>query len=377
MQSSFYEYIAVLLERSSVTVKSTLADRARVDYVFLDDKGKRVALEVKGHTFDGTKEHFKHLINTVQSIANHVDKFLLVTPFTPNADALRVFGRDFGRSQIEAEWLSGDQFAGTLGLDAALSRRYRSSDAEVTPSSALDRQLSQPLIRKLRESSAPAESFLRIGERVPVVVVLSDLKSFSLLVKATKPDDLNDAMSKYYRIARELVWAHGGVLDKFIGDAVLAIFGYPAARQTEHVSATRFAADLVEVGKPILEGIKDLINEAIDTGTRVGISTGEISVLNIGLRSVELSFVGDVINLASRLEHECEVDSCLIDNLTKVAIRKADETFFKKLSLQGKKLEREQVKGQLTSIQAWGIPSSVLPSISNLNRALSLGNGPP
>jgi class 3 adenylate cyclase len=340
--------------------------------MFVDQAGKRMAVEVKGYRFRAGKRVFKQLATAISSIADHVDKFTLVTPFEPVARDRQSFSRAMESVKVTAEWLSGNQFAKELGLGAdSFQRRYRASEQRRLPPLDLTRQLSGPLIRRLQESSKPPEAFLRIGERMSVVVALSDLKNFSLFAKAVKPEDLNDAMSKYYRVARELVWEHGGVLDKFIGDAVLAIFGYPKSKENAQISAARFAADLVEIGKPILEGVGDLINEAIETGTRVGISTGDISVLNIGLGSIELSFVGDVINLAARLEHECEVNGCLIDNLTKVAISGNDPTFFKRLSLEGRKLEREKVKGQLTTIQTWQIPSLVIPSISNIGKSLN------
>src|SRR5262249_37342262 len=87
----------------------------------------------------------------------------------------------------------------------------------------LERQLPFSIVQALRDASDDADQMLRCGQRVPnTTVVLSDLKNFSSLVTASAPDVLNDCMAKYYRRVRDAVFSHGGMLDKFIGDAVLA-----------------------------------------------------------------------------------------------------------------------------------------------------------
>jgi adenylate cyclase len=392
---TFEQTIGLLLQAAGVAITSTPADRTRVDYVFRAASGENIAIEVKGYGFEGNRNQFQQLARAFDPISGRFAKLILITPFEPTAKKLKAFHTAF-KDRPNAEWLSAKQFIRSLGMDEFDindSAKYLShwylhqtdrtfedvgniwiqEPAPKTPTltqTDLARQLPPGVLRHLRGSAKPPENFLRIGERVSAVVVLSDLKNFSLLVKAAKPDDLNDAMSKYYRLARELVWSYGGVLDKFIGDAVLAIFNYPSPNETAHINAVKFAVDLTEIGKPILETLKDSINEAIETGTRIGVSSGELSVLNIGLRRIELSFVGDVINLAARLEHESEVDGCLIDNLTKVAISKADSGFLRRLSLVKKTLDHDKMKGQLTSIQAWQVPSSVVPIISDLKRKL-------
>ena len=389
---TFEQTIGLLLQAAGMAVTSTPSDRARIDYVFRDPTGKHIALEVKGYGFEGKADQFQQLARSFDPIRDRFSKLILITPFEPTEKKLKAFFAAF-KDGANVEWLSGKQFIRVLGLDEFEidnSAEYPShwypyhtfedvgniwiqepgGEKFTLTQSDLARQIPQSVLRKFRGSAQPPETFLRIGERVAAVVVLSDLKNFSLLVKAAKPDDLNDAMSKYYRLARELVWSYGGVLDKFIGDAVLAIFNYPSPNKNAHLNAVRFALDLIEIGKPILESLKDSINEAIETGTRIGVSSGELSVLNIGLRRIELSFVGDVINLAARLEHESEVDGCLIDNLSKVAISKADSRFLRRLSLVKKTIDHDKMKGQLTSIQAWQVPSSVVPIISDLKRKL-------
>ncbi|HMG73134.1 MAG TPA: adenylate/guanylate cyclase domain-containing protein [Pyrinomonadaceae bacterium] len=392
----FEQAIGHLLALAGVVIVSTPSDLTRVDYVFLDNFGERIAIEARGHGFQGEPRQLTQLAKLVGPVASRIRKLILVTPFKPDAKSIKALVEAFAGMPNDVEWFSDQELAESLGLhewsshdlntrrsqrreyrDRALGTADKPTQDRSWPGLVdqpdLARQLSRATIHRLQESSKSPEVFLRIGERVPVVIVLSDIQNFSLLVKAAKPDDLNNAMAKYYRLARALAWSYGGVLDKFIGDAVLTIFNYPYSEEDAHIKAVRFASDLIEIGKPIFGGLLNLINEAINTGTRVGISTGEVSVLNIGLRGLELSFVGDVINLAARLEHESDLNGFLVDNLTKGAIFKHDHKFFEQLSLVKRELSHERVKGQLTSIQAWQVPSSVISDIADLERDLTVG----
>lgn len=384
--------IGHLLELAGVTTVGTPSELARVDYVFLDKSGSRIAIEARGGDFRGDSNHLTQLAKAIEPIAGRINKLILVTSFKPDEKRVRTFDKAF-EGMPNVEWLSFLELARFLGVDVGSldpagsekelrESRHRTEGAarktftqrsRSIDQSDLARQMSRAAIHKLEESATSPETFLRIGERVPVIIVQSDIQNFSLIVKAVKPDDLNNAMAKYYRLARALAWSYGGVLDKFIGDSVLTIFNYPWSDEDAPVKAARFASDLIQIGKPIFGGLSNLINEAIITGTRVGISMGEVSVLNIGLRGLELSFVGDALNLAARLEHESDVDSFLVDNLTKGAISRNNSSFFQQLGMVRKELSRERVKGQLTSIQAWQIPSSVVPQISDLERDLTVG----
>lgn len=193
---------------------------------------------------------------------------------------------------------------------------------------------------------------LRIGARVPnVTIVLSDLASFSKLVSASSEDVLNSHMERYYRAARELVFKHGGMLDKFIGDAVLAVFGYPSSNDQTVPNVMKYATDLINLGNEVMTSWLGEINASISTGTRVGIANGNIWPLNIGTESLELSFLGDTINLAARLETNCAVNGVLIDNRTKTQLENHGGDVL--WTLSKRPLSPDSVKGQTQPITAW------------------------
>jgi adenylate cyclase len=212
---------------------------------------------------------------------------------------------------------------------------------------ALARQFPLPAITHLLSQEKPLPEALDLGHRrEKVTVVLSDIVNFSSIVKESNPESLRDAMGQYYWKSREAVFSHGGMLDKFIGDAVLAVFGYPETRDSAPVDAIRFAQDLIEIGKEVLEAWQADLNAVISTGTRVGITTGDIWPINIGKDCLEVALLGDSINLAARLEKNCQVDRFLMDNRTHTAAKRYDELFITKLNLHQVVITAAEAKGQ-------------------------------
>jgi class 3 adenylate cyclase len=227
----------------------------------------------------------------------------------------------------------------------------------------LTRQFPHATVGELLAHGGDLRARLGIGTNVrPVTVVLSDLKNFSKLVHAVHPATLNEIMGRYYLNARTLVWQYHGVLDKFIGDAVLAIFNYPAGERVGEESAVRFAQDLIEMGRGITGELLSTINDVIETGTRVGIASGELWTVDIGYEDLEVSFVGDVINLAARLEGNADVNGVLLDNITYNLLKRRSPEFLAGLNATERTLDVAAVKGQANAIRAWRIAPRDAPA---------------
>ena len=243
------------------------------------------------------------------------------------------------------------------GASHRLANLIKYGRTEVPPDyHVLTRQFPHATVGRLLTGGGDIRSKLGIGTNVrPVTVVLSDLKNFSKLVHAVHPATLNEIMGRYYLHARNLVWDHHGVLDKFIGDAVLAIFNYPADERVGEEAAVRFAQALIEMGREITGELLSTINDVIETGTRVGIASGELWTVDIGYEDLEVSFVGDVINLAARLEGNAEINGILLDNITYNLLKKRSPDFVAGLGATERTLGVESVKGQANPIRAWAI----------------------
>jgi adenylate cyclase len=240
-------------------------------------------------------------------------------------------------------------------LSAAMEAARGTLDKESVVPRTLARQLSTKSLSDVDRAGRPMEKALRIGEELRPFILLSDIKSFSTLVRVGDPAVIQYMMNSYYRRARQIVWANSGVLDKFIGDAVLAIWGYPEPAPEDAGNAVRAATELIALGRSLLEDFRSRHNEAIESGTRVGIASDEVVVLNIGTDQVEVSFVGNGINLAARLETASLMDGILMDNRTKAALATTWPDVERLAGAQEVVLDEKHAKGQLTNIRAWQV----------------------
>ena len=130
-----------------------------------------------------------------------------------------------------------------------------------------------------------------------VTVLVCDLNGFTAAAESADPEDVDRMLAAYEEMARAQIEGHGGVVEKFIGDAVVGIFGVPAAHEDDPERAVR-------AGLRIVEGAEEL--EGIGGGAlslRVGINSGEALVrLSAIPRSGAQILSGDVVNTASRLQ---------------------------------------------------------------------------
>jgi class 3 adenylate cyclase/tetratricopeptide (TPR) repeat protein len=140
-------------------------------------------------------------------------------------------------------------------------------------------------------ASPPAE------ERKVVTALFCDLIGFTATSESADPEDVDRMLAAYFSMARAQIEAHGGVVEKFIGDAVVGIFGVPAAHEDDPERAVRSGLRIAEDA----EELEAVGGEPLRL--RVGINTGEALVrLGVTPGSGEGFLVGDAINTASRIQ---------------------------------------------------------------------------
>ncbi len=139
------------------------------------------------------------------------------------------------------------------------------------------------------------------GERRPVTVLFSDIRGFTGMAERLPPETLGELLNQYLEAMTDVVFAHGGLLDKYIGDAVMAFWGAPADAPDHAVRCCHAALDM----RAALERLNLRWHEAglPQIQIRIGINTGDAVVGNFGSsRRFSYTAVGDDVNLASRLE---------------------------------------------------------------------------
>lgn len=141
------------------------------------------------------------------------------------------------------------------------------------------------------------------GERLPVTLLFSDIRGFTSLSEKLDPETVIEMLNAYLDKMAEVVFRHGGTLDKFIGDAVMAFWNAPVPVEDHARRAVEAALDMLEE----LEAL-NASWEATGAQTQlrigIGVNTGEAIVGNIGslTRKLDYTAIGDTVNLASRLE---------------------------------------------------------------------------
>ena len=139
------------------------------------------------------------------------------------------------------------------------------------------------------------------GKAQTVSILFSDVRGFTTLAEALGPRETVSLLNEYFAEMVDVVFRHGGILDKYIGDAIMALFGAPFDKPGDADNAVAVANGMMRTLRTL--NAKRGIRGAASIDIGVGIATGEVVVGNIGSPSrMEYTAIGDSVNLASRLE---------------------------------------------------------------------------
>ena len=138
------------------------------------------------------------------------------------------------------------------------------------------------------------------GDKRMVSVLFSDIRGFTAMSETMNPDDMAKLLSEYFTEMVECVFRHGGTLDKFIGDAVMAQWGAPIGEPDDPDRAMRSAVDMMAELDKLNANWKAVGRPTLSIG--IGLNCGEAFAGNIGSeRRLEYTVIGDTVNTASRL----------------------------------------------------------------------------
>ncbi len=176
-------------------------------------------------------------------------------------------------------------------------------------------------------------------ERRTVTILFADLVGFTERSDRADPEDVRRTLVPFHRRAKADLEAFGGTLDKFIGDAVMGVFGAPVAHEDDPVRAVRAALR-------ILESIEDIRRQDPDIAVRIAVETGE-AVVSFGVGpQVGEAVAGDVVNTTSRMQSLAPLDSVVIGEATLRAVRDRFEV---------EALPSATVKGKSEPLRVWRV----------------------
>jgi adenylate cyclase len=179
------------------------------------------------------------------------------------------------------------------------------------------------------------------GTKREISVLFADIGGFSALAEMLPPEVLVGTLNEYLGVAAEAVLAEGGMLDKFLGDAVMGLFNWPERQEDHALRAIKAALSIVEGASRANE--KAGPDFALQF--KVGINVGEAVVGNVGIpQRSDYTAIGDAVNLAKRLQEHAQTGQILISD---AAYESAKEF------LNVRPLEPVHVKGRSTSVRVY------------------------
>jgi len=161
-------------------------------------------------------------------------------------------------------------------------------------------------------------SFRLGGVNQQVTVLFADIRGFTAISEKEKPEKVVTLLNRYFSVMTEIIFEHGGTLDKYIGDGLMAIFGAPTAGEEDALNAVKAA---VTMQKRLGQLNSELKTEGlVGISVGIGLHTGEATIGYIGSdRRSEYTAIGDTVNLAARLESNASGGQILMSEATAAA----------------------------------------------------------
>ncbi|HSQ65917.1 MAG TPA: adenylate/guanylate cyclase domain-containing protein, partial [Polyangiaceae bacterium] len=185
------------------------------------------------------------------------------------------------------------------------------------------------------------------GETLTATILFSDIRSFTSISEKMDAKELVALLNEYFTEMVDVVIKEDGVVDKYIGDAIMAVFGAPVPKKDDALHAVRAAVGMRKALAHLNERLKARGATTIKTG--IGIHTGEVVAGNIGSeKRMEYTVIGDTVNLASRLESSTK------ELGTPVLI--SDDTYqLVKDHIEARAVKEITVKGRQQAVMTWEV----------------------
>ena len=181
------------------------------------------------------------------------------------------------------------------------------------------RELEQAILRQDTALDAPLAAPVVLEERRKTVTILfADLVESTELAEALDPESLRRVLDGYFAAARRAIEGHGGTIEKFIGDAVMAVFGVPVAHEDDALRAVRAAVDTRAAVAALSEAVEREHGLRLDL--RIGINTGDVYVGDPGHGGL---VTGNAVNVAKRVEQAAPSGSIMLGAATLELVRDA------------------------------------------------------
>jgi adenylate cyclase len=220
-------------------------------------------------------------------------------------------------SDEERDLASGFGFLTAAGLERV--RLEQEMAAKDRRRGALERFQSPEVIRWImsRTAALPSDQLSPLElEATEATVLFCDLSGFTEFCERNPPETVGQLLNRYLERMTNIVFAHGGIVDKYIGDAVMCLFGAPYEADDDAERAARCATDMVTGFQALVRDEPELAS-ARDLTVHIGINTGRLMAGTVGSQlRVDYTVLGDVVNTAARLQGMAEPGQILAGKKT-------------------------------------------------------------
>jgi class 3 adenylate cyclase/tetratricopeptide (TPR) repeat protein len=213
----------------------------------------------------------------------------------------------------------------------------------------LDKLVEEEITSILEQQTEPifGKIQLQVGERRDAAILFLDLKGFTKLSNELDTEEVLDIIKPIFSIFSKIIKKYQGSVDKYEGDAIMAVFGGKKATENDVENAIRSGLEMQYVLEQLNLKYKPILNNKLSIKMRIGINFGEVVVTKVGIEEyVDETVYGTSVNIAARLEPICPIGSILITKDIKLMI---DHIF------ECKALAKNYIKGIEDPIELWNV----------------------
>jgi adenylate cyclase len=209
--------------------------------------------------------------------------------------------------------------------------------------SRLERFHSPEIVDLIISGESEDEGNMLSPKEKEVTIRFVDIVNFTPLSERLSPKEVSQVLNQFFREMNDIIFAYRGTLDKYMGDAIMAIFGAPVEREDD---ADRAIYAALEMRRALLEMNKTMEPDRI-FDIRIGINSGRVVAGNLGSpRRMDYTVIGDVVNTASRLEKIAQPNQILIGEATYNAVKEPFHI---------QKLGKKTVKGKTRAVTVYEV----------------------
>jgi len=253
-------------------------------------------------------------------------------------DSVRI-DNQFNQDDLELLKAIGSQAAMVIE-QSALNERIRE---EERMRNRLQRFHSPQVIEMILKGGEETIDDIMESKELIATILFADIVGFTRLSETMPPREINIILNRYFSRMTDIVFSHGGTLDKYIGDGLMAVFGAPIEKEDDAERAVRTA---LEIRRQLTAMMKTTsADKRFDI--RVGLNTGRVVAGNIGSpKRMEYTVIGDPVNVASRLETIAKPNQIVI----------GEETFgFVKNKFKIQEIGTRKVKGKSSGVMVYEV----------------------